>query len=81
MGHDWMPPHQRHPQIPLSTQTGTPNFDTFLSHLFMVVTCKQMTIKHSMYMHKVPFLDTERACVVFFQCVLKFAQENKNDME
>ena len=26
-----------------------------------------MTIKHLMYMQKVPFLYTERACVVFFQ--------------
>ena len=66
VGHDRMTPCQRHPQIPSSTQTGTPNFDTFLSPLFMVVTCEQMTIKHSMYMQKVPFPFTERACVVFF---------------
>ena len=26
-----------------------------------------MTIKHLMYMEKVPFLYTERACVVFFR--------------
>ena len=32
----------------------------------MVVTFEQMTIKHSMYMQKVPFLCTERACVDFF---------------
>ena len=32
----------------------------------MVVTCEQMTIKHSMYRQKVPFLCTERACVVFY---------------
>ena len=31
----------------------------------MVVTIKQMTIKHSMYMQKVPFLCTEWSCVVF----------------
>ena len=31
----------------------------------MVGTFEQMTIKHSMYMQKVPFLCTERACVVF----------------
>ena len=36
----------------LSAQTGTPNFDTFFSRLFMVVTCEQMTIKHSIYMWK-----------------------------
>ena len=61
-----MPPHQRHPQTPSSSQTGTPNFDTFFSGLFMIVTCEQMTIKHFFYMSKVPFL-TERACVVFVQ--------------
>ena len=62
-----MPPHWRHPQIPSSAQTSTPIFDTFFSPLFMVVTFKQMTIKHSMYTQKVPFLCTERACVVFIQ--------------
>ena len=49
----------------LSAQTSTPNFDTFFSPLFRVVTCKQMTIKHPMYTQKVSFLCTERACVVF----------------
>ena len=66
VGYNGMPPIRRHPQIPSSTQTGTPNFDTFLSPLFMVVTFKQTTIKHSMFMPKVPFLCTERACVFFF---------------
>ena len=37
----------------------------FSNPFFMVVTFEQMTIKHSMYMQKVPFLCTERACVVF----------------
>ena len=37
----------------------------FFSPLFMVVAIKQMTIKHSIYMQKVPFLCTEWACVVF----------------
>ena len=50
----------------LSAQTGTPNFDTFFSRLFMVVTCEQMTIKHSINVEKVPFLHTERACVFLF---------------
>ena len=59
-----MPPCQRHPQTPLSAQTGTPNFDTFFSCLFMIVTCEQMTIKHLLYTSKVPFLSTERVCVV-----------------
>ena len=53
---------QRHPQIPSSAQTGTPNFNPFFSPLFIIVTFEQMTIKHSMYMQKVPFLCTERAC-------------------
>ena len=70
-----MPPHQRHPQTPSSAQTGTPNFDTFFSHLFMILTCEQMTIKHSIYAWKVPFLCTERACVVF--SVSKFTLEEK----
>ena len=69
-----MPPHQRHPKIPSSAQTGTPNFDTFFSPLFMVVTFKQITIKHSMYMQKLPFLCTERAC---FFSVLGFTLEEK----
>ena len=42
-------------------------FFTFFSPLFMVVSFEQMTIKHLMYMQKVPFLCTETACVVFFQ--------------
>ena len=75
VGYNGMPPCQRHPQIPLSTQTGTPNFDPFFSPLFMVVTFKQMTIEHSMYMQKVPFLCTERA--VWFFLVLGFALEEK----
>ena len=65
VGYNIMPPHCSHPQIPLSTQTSTPNFDPFFSPLFMFVTFEQMTIKHSMYMQKVCFLCTERACVVF----------------
>ena len=60
-----MPPCRRHPQIPMSAQTGTQNFDTYFSFLFMVLTCEPMTIKHSIYMWKVPFLCTERACVFF----------------
>ena len=60
-----MPPCQRHLQTPSSAQTGTPNFGTFFSHPFMIVTCEQSTIKHLLYTSKVPFLSTERACVVF----------------
>ena len=40
----------------------------------MVVTFEQMTIKHSMYIAKGPFLWTERACVVF---PMGFALEEK----
>ena len=39
---------------------------TLFSLLLSTVTLEQMTIKHSMYMQKVPFLCTERACVDFF---------------
>ena len=73
-GLPWDAPCQRHPLIPSSAQTSTPNFDLF-SLLFMVVTFKQMTIKHSMYIQKVPFLCTETACVVF--SVLGFTLEEK----
>ena len=66
LGHDRMPPCWRHPQTPSSAQTGTPNFDPFFSCLFMIVTCKKMTIKHLLDMSKVPSLSTEMACVVFF---------------
>ena len=41
----------------------------------MVVTYEQMTIKHSMYIQKVPFLCAERARVVF--SVFRFALEEK----
>ena len=69
-----MPPHQRHPKIPSSAQAGTPNFDTFFSPLFMVVTFKQMTIKHSMYMQNYPsYVQKGR---VFFS-VLGFTLEEK----
>ena len=33
--------------------------------LFMAITFDDTTIKHLMYMHKVPFQCTERACVFF----------------
>ena len=62
-----VPPCRRHPRIPSFAQTGTPNFNPAFTHLFMAVTFEQMTIKHSMYMQKVPFQYTEMACVVFFQ--------------
>ena len=38
---------------------------TFSPPLLSIVTFEEMTIKHLMYMQKVPFLNTERACVVF----------------
>ena len=38
---------------------------TFLPPLLLIITFEEMTIKHLMYMQKVPFLYTERACVVF----------------
>ena len=61
-----MPPHQRHLQIPSITQTGMPNYDLFPPPLLSIITFEEMTIKHFMYMQKVPFLYTEKACVVSF---------------
>ena len=40
---------------------------TFFPPLLLIVTLDQATIKHLMYTWKVPFLYTERACVLFFQ--------------
>ena len=40
---------------------------TFFGPLLSIVTSQEMTIKHLMYTWKVPFLYTERACVLFFQ--------------
>ena len=60
-----VPPCQRHPKVPSFTQTGTPKYDLFSEPLFLIVTFQEMTIKHLMYMWKVPLLYTERACVVF----------------
>ena len=39
---------------------------TFFGPLLLIVTSQEMTIKHLMYTWKVPFLYTERACVLFF---------------
>ena len=59
-----VPPCRRHHQTPCSAQTGTTNYDLF-SPLLLIVTFQEMTIKHLMYTPKVPFLYTERACVLF----------------
>ena len=40
------------------------NYDLF-SPLLSIVTFQEMTIKHLMYTPKVPFLYTERPCVLF----------------
>ena len=69
-----LPPCWRHPQIPSFAQTGMPKYDPFFEPLFLIVTFQEMAIKHLMYMQKVPFLYTERACVVFL--VLKFTLED-----
>ena len=64
LGVEGVPPHQRCLQIPsilkLVRQTMT-----FSPPLLSIITFEEMTIKHLMYMQKVPFLCTERACVVF----------------
>ena len=62
-----MSPHRRYPQVPLLALTGTPNFTFFCKPLLLNrISPWEMTIKHSMYTPTVPFLSTERACVVFF---------------
>ena len=61
-----VPPHQSHPQVPSFTQTGMPKHDLFSEPLLWIVTFQEMKIKHFIYMQKVPFLYTERACAVFF---------------
>ena len=68
--HGGVPPCQRHPQVPSLTQTGTPKYDHFSEPLLLIITFQEMTIKHLMYTWKVPFLYTERACVIIL--VLKF---------
>ena len=40
---------------------------TFFRPLLLIVTFQEMTIKHLMYTRKVPFLYTERACVLIFR--------------
>ena len=60
-----VPPHQMHLQVPSFAQTGMPKYDLFSKPHFLIVTFQETTIKHLMYMRKVPFLYTERACVVF----------------
>ena len=59
-----VPPCRRHRQTPCSAQTSTTNYDLF-SPLLSIVTSQEMTIKHLMYTWKVPFVYTERACVLF----------------
>ena len=61
-----VPPHRRHHQTPCSAQTSMTNYDLF-SPLLLIVTLCEATIKHSLYMQTVPFLYTERACVLFLQ--------------
>ena len=60
-----MPPRRRRPQTPCSAQTGTMKNDLFFQLLLLIVTLDEATIKHLMYTQKVPFLYTERACVLF----------------
>ena len=48
-----VPPHWRHPQVPLFAQAGMPKYDLFSEVL--IITFQEMTIKHLMYTWKVPF--------------------------
>ena len=38
---------------------------THLSLLLLIITLEELTIKHLMYLWKVPLYYTERACIVF----------------
>ena len=49
-GNKGVPPHQRRPQIPWITVTGTPNLDPFFLPLLLTITFDQTAIKHSFYM-------------------------------
>ena len=62
-----VPPRRRRPQTPCSAQTGTTKNDLFFRPLLLIVTLDEATIKHLIYTRKVPFLYTERACVLFFR--------------
>ena len=62
-----MPPHRRYPQVPWLAQTSTPNLTFFCEPLLLIVSRREMAIKHSNYIQTVPFLCTERACVVFLR--------------
>ena len=53
------------PQVPWLAQTSTPNLTFFCEPLLLIVSHWGMTIKHSNFIQIVPFLCTERACVVF----------------
>ena len=64
-GHGGVRTPWRHPQVPLFTQTCMPKYGIFSETLLLIITFQEMTIKHFMYTWKVPFLYTERACVVF----------------
>ena len=65
LGVQGVPPRRRRPQTPCSAQTSMTNNDLFIRPLLLIVTLDEATIKHLMYTQKVPFLYTERACVLF----------------
>ena len=62
-----MPPRRRYPQVPWLPQTGTPNLTFFCEPLLLIVSRREMTIKHSLYMQLCAFVYTKGACVVFFR--------------
>ena len=61
-----MPPHQTYPQVPSLAQTGTPNLTFFCEPLLLIVSRREMTIKHLLYTQLCAFMYTKGACVVFF---------------
>ena len=62
-----MPPRRMYPQVPSLSQTGTPNLTFFCKPLLSIVSRREMTIKHLLYMQLCAFMYTKGACVVFFR--------------
>ena len=62
-----MPPHRRHPQVPWLAQTGARNLIFFCKPILWIISHRETTIKHSIYIQLCPFMYTKRACVVFLQ--------------
>ena len=60
-----MHPRWRYPQVPSLAETGTPNLTFFCEPLLSIVSRREMTIKHLLYMQLCAFMYTKGACVGF----------------